>query len=67
MDANRRCLCCERERGWVSRQKYEYFCSSECSSKYREQMNTLAVERLNAARLDDEQALADGGRGSAAR
>jgi len=51
----------------VSRQKYEYFCSSECSSKYREQMNTLAVERLNAARLDDEQALADGGRGSAAR
>ena len=61
MDAKRRCLLCDREVGWLAHWMHENFCSTECSAKYRDQINSLAIERLNAARILNEEALAAAG------
>jgi hypothetical protein len=58
MDLTKRCLRCDREVGWLARQIHESFCCSECSTKYRKELTTLAVERLNASGQASEKAMA---------
>ena len=58
MDVKRQCLVCDRELGWLARQKYEFFCSSGCKAKYRQRIDALALERLTASGLAQEKALA---------